>query len=148
MTRQTSLGSAIGALVDPAGKNTDAPLRPKRPRRGVWTTIRAGIGAALGLLPHIMHHVGLLAGAAVLTGVLGNTMLYVVGLILSVPLFNRLRTRFHSAWAPVIGIAIFTALFALSAFVVGPAISGVRDEGPARAPTPVMTSSDAHTDHH
>lgn len=113
----------------------------------MWATIRAGFGAALGVLPHVMHHVGLLAGAALLTGALGNGILYVVGLLLSIPLLRRLHARFGSRWAPAIGIAVFTTLFSLSAFVIGPAISGGGAQSPAKAPTPAVTT-DGHTGHH
>jgi hypothetical protein len=95
-----------------------------------------------------MHHVGLLAGAALLTGALGNGILYVVGLLMSIPLLRRLRARFRTAWAPAIGVAVFTVLFSLSAFVVGPAI-GTGDDGvPVKAPTPTVTTSDGHDVHH
>ncbi|WP_282007023.1 hypothetical protein [Propioniciclava sinopodophylli] len=95
-------------------------------RRGttVWASIRAGLGALLGLVPHVMHHIGLLAGAAILTGALGNSVLYVVGLLFSIPLLRRLRSRFNTWRAPALGVVAFTALFAVSAFVVGPALSG------------------------
>ena len=82
------------------------------------------LGAVLGLLPHVMHHIGLLAGAALLTGVAGNTVLYVVGLALTIPLLRRLRARFASWLAPALAAVIFTALFLVSALVIGPAISG------------------------
>lgn len=101
---------------------------------GVWAGVRAGLGAALGLVPHLLHHVGLVAGAAVLTGAVGNGVFYVVGLVFSIPLLRRLRARFGSRWAPAVGVAVFTALFALSAFVVGPAISGEADTPPPAEP--------------
>ncbi|RIK15805.1 MAG: hypothetical protein DCC50_06940 [Acidobacteria bacterium] len=65
-----------------------------------------------------------MAGAAVLTGAFGNWVLYLVGLVLSIPMLRRLRTRLRSWWAPAVGVTIFTGLFTLSAFIVGPAISG------------------------
>lgn len=119
--------------------------------KGVWATVRAGIGAALGVLPHLMHHIGFLAGAAVLTGALGNGVLYVVGLLMSIPMLRRLRARFRTRWAPAIGVAVFTALFSLSAFVIGPAIGGGAEEPPATTPTPapvVTTTPVDHEEHH
>lgn len=127
--------------------STSAPGSSHGPR-GVWATVRAGIGAALGILPHIMHHVGLLAGAALLTGALGNGILYVVGLLMSIPLLRRLRSRFRTRWAPTIGITVFTAMFSLSAFVVGPAISGAGGGAPATTPAPAVTTTDGHDGHH
>jgi hypothetical protein len=136
----TAIGSAAADLL---------AARPKQGPRGVWATIRAGVGAALGILPHVMHHVGLLAGAALLTGVLGNGILYVVGLLLSIPLLRRLRSRFRTSWAPAIGVAVFTVLFSLSAFVVGPALSGGAEQAPPTTPSsPAVTTTDGHDAHH
>jgi hypothetical protein len=36
----------------------------------------------------------------------------------------RLKRRFGSWWAPALGFAVFAAMFSLSAFVIGPGISG------------------------
>ena len=116
---------------------------------GIWAATRATFGALLGLAPHVLHHIGFLAGAAIPTGVLGNTVLYAVGILLSIPMLNRLRKRFGSWKAPVLGVAAFTAMFALSAFVIGPAISqglsgpvsGSSSEGPGQP-------ADEHTGHH
>jgi hypothetical protein len=134
-----AIGTAAADLLAP---------RPKRGGRSVWATIRAGIGAALGILPHVMHHVGLLAGAALLTGVLGNGILYIVGLFLSIPLLRRLRSRFQTRWAPAIGVALFTVLFSLSAFVVGPALSGGAEPATPSTPSPAVTTTDGHDAHH
>ncbi|AXG15457.1 hypothetical protein DN585_14230 [Intrasporangium calvum] len=123
-------------------------MRPKSLLRSAWATIRAGLGAALGILPHVMHHVGLLAGAALLTGALGNGILYGVGLLMSIPLLRRLRSRFRTVWAPVVGVAVFTGLFSLSAFVIGPAIGSGGADVPVEAPTPTVTTSDGHDVHH
>lgn len=116
-----------------------------------WSAIRAGLGAVLGLVPHVMHHIGLLAGAAILTGVLGNSVLYIVGLGLSVPLLRRLQRRFGSWKAPAIGVAVFSALFALSAFVIGPALNP-GSGAPASPSSPSAPSSpvsqDEHVGHH
>lgn len=107
----------------------------------------AAIGALLGLLPHLLHHAGVLAGAALVTGLGGNLLLGLVGLLFSVPLFRRLHRRFGTWKAPAMAAVIFAGLFALSAFVIGPAISSDAPGGaPQQVPSP---SSDAsHTEHH
>ena len=132
--------------MDPT--DLESTTRAKRSPRSLWATIRAGTGAALGVLPHVMHHVGLIAGAALLTGAIGNSILYVVGLLLSIPLLKRLRSKFQTSWAPAIGIGVFTALFSLSAFVIGPAISGSGEQAPATNPTPAVSTTDGHAAHH
>lgn len=58
------------------------------------------------------------------SGTIGNWILYLVGLMLSIPMLRRLGTRFRSRWALVMGAALFAGLFVLSAYVVGPSISG------------------------
>jgi hypothetical protein len=130
------------------GAKPVAPLPAQTVQRSVWATVRASIGAALGILPHVMHHVGLLAGAALLTGALGNGILYAVGLLMSIPLLRRLRSRFPTMWAPSIGVVVFTGLFSLSAFVVGPALNGGAEKVPAITPAPAVTTTDGHEGHH
>jgi hypothetical protein len=90
------------------------------------------IGAVTGLLPHVLHHVGLLAGTALVAGSGGTALFGVVGLLASVPMLLRLRRRFGSWRAPAIGLAVFALTFTLSAFVIGPAVSG--RGAPARTP--------------
>lgn len=120
-------------------------------RRGRFGAIRDAVvsflGAVLAIVPHVMHHVGLIAGAAFLTGASGNTLLYVVGLVLSVPMLGRLRRRFTSWWAPAIAIVVFTAVFSLSAFVIGPAISGGPTTSNPSTPTD-RSSQDSHPHDH
>ncbi|KYH45569.1 hypothetical protein AZH51_15880 [Branchiibius sp. NY16-3462-2] len=102
------------------------------------------MGVALGLLPHLVHHIGLLAGVALLTGTAGNLLLYVVGLVLSIPLLRRLHRRFHTRWAPTLGVLAFSVMFALSAFVVGPALTA----GDTPLPAPTVTIPPDHNSHH
>jgi hypothetical protein len=53
----------------------------------------------------------------------------ILGLIASIPLLLRLKRRFASWWAPMIGLAVFAVMFSVSAFVIGPAISGLSSGG-------------------
>lgn len=115
---------------------------------GVRDSIGAFIGAVLGLVPHVMHHIGLIAGAAFIAGAAGNALFYVVGLVFSIPLLRRLHTRFQTWRAPAIAVVVFTALFSLSAFVVGPAISGGLSDDEPTGPTPSQTPSQNHAGHH
>ena len=100
-----------------------------------WRTLSAVFGTLLGLLPHVLHHAGLIFGAALVTGTTGNLLFGALGLLFSVPLLRRLYTRFKTWKAPAIALVIFAALFSLSAFVVGPAISGdSSDKAPTQSP--------------
>ena len=132
-----------------ANTRADVPDDPATNRvKTVRDALGAAVGTVLGILPHVMHHIGLLAGAALITGASGNAILYGVGLLFSVPMLRRLYRRFRTPWAPAIAVAVFTALFSLSAFVIGPAISG--DDAASRAPKPSRTgpAPDVTDEHH
>jgi hypothetical protein len=127
-----------------------APRSPLTTARA-WLT--AALGAVLGLAPHVLHHVGLIAGTAFVTGAGGNALLYALGLLLSVPMLRRLHHRFGTWTAPAIAIAAFTGMFALSAFVIGPAVTGSSPESGRQSPavTPsakLPTTTPGHAGHH
>jgi len=107
----------------------------------------AGVGAGvLGAAPHVLHHVGPLAGAALLAGAAGTALFGVLGLLAAVPLLRRMHRRSGSWRLPGAAAALMAGAFALSSVVVGPAISGEDDgDGPQGAsPT---TPAD-HREHH
>jgi hypothetical protein len=61
----------------------------------------------------------------------------------------RLRRRFATWWAPAIALAIFVAMFTVSAVVLGPALRAGATDPPAHEPAPsgpVPTGS--HAEHH
>lgn len=62
-------------------------------------------------------------GTALVAGTGGTALFGALGLLASVPMLIRLRRRFSNWWAPAIALAVFTAMFLLSAFVLGPLIS-------------------------
>ena len=102
--------------------------------RALWDALVGAIGFALGLLPHVLHHVAILAGTALVAGSGGTALFGVLGFLASIPFLLRLRRRFGTWLAPAIGLLIFAAMFSLSAFVIGPAISGTNSAKPASAP--------------
>jgi hypothetical protein len=115
-----------------------------------WNAVTAVIATAMGLAPHVLHHVGLLAGTAFVVGVGGNLLFGAVGLLLSIPLLRRLYRRFGTWKAPAAALVVFTAMFSLSAFVIGPAISG-NDQPAAPNPEPSPgqgVTPEEHTQHH
>ena len=78
--------------------------------------------------------------------VLWCTGFAVLGLALSIPMLRRLHRRFGTWKAPTLALGVFTLMFSLSAFVIGPAISG--DE-PDPGPVPVQTPGPSdHGSHH
>jgi hypothetical protein len=122
---------------------------PRTRLRAMRDSLSAGVGVALGIAPHVLHHIGLIAGAALVTGAGGNLLFFALGLLFSIPLLRRLHRRFHTWRAPAIALVAFTALFAFSAFVIGPAISGTSapDRGPS-SPTQTQTPTVDHSQHH
>lgn len=98
-------------------------LRLRRAER-LRNAMSGVLGGVLGLAPHVLHHVGLLAGTALVAGSGGTALFGFLGLLASVPMLRRLHRRFGTWKAPAIGLAVFAGMFAVSAFVVGPQISG------------------------
>jgi hypothetical protein len=72
----------------------------------------------------------------------GTALFAVVGLAASVPLLLRLQRRFGTWKAPALGLLAFAVMFALSAFVIGPAING-----DFNASSPTQPGTD-HSSHH
>lgn len=140
--------SAEGNTDPEAAEELDAAAEPT-PGRGrlaaLWNAVTAAVGAVMGLLPHLLHHISFLAGAALVTGVGGNLLFGALGLLLSVPLLRRLYRRFQTWKAPAVAVAVFAVMFSLSAFVIGPAIS---DTEPEPAPGPTEPIDPDHGEHH
>lgn len=102
----------------------------------IGTILLAGWGAVTGVAPHVLHHVGPLAGAAFLAGAGGRALFALIATLISIPFLFRLRRRFHSWVAPLIALVLMSAAFALSTFVIGPAITGEDTRAPANNTTP------------
>ena len=85
----------------------------------------AGVGAAaLGAAPHLLHHAGPLAGAALLTGATGKLLFGAVGFVVAVPMLRRLRRRTGSWHVPGAALTLMAVIFIFSSFVIGPVIAG------------------------
>ena len=133
------------ATLADAAVETLAPTaqtaQPDKRRRTAGQVLSGVVGGAVGLAPHVLHHVGLLAGTALVAGSGGTAVFAAVGLAATIPLLVRLRRRFCTWAAPAVALGVFTVTFALSAFVLGPAVSG------QPAPTPTAPAVD-HGGHH
>lgn len=137
-TTEAGLDGTTGSSVPPS--------KGSGPLAAVWNAVTAVIATVMGLAPHVLHHIGLFAGAAFVVGVGGNVLFGAVGLLLSIPLLRRLHRRFGTWKAPALAVAIFAVTFSISAFVIGPAISS---PDPADAPQPADAPSPAeHSAHH
>jgi hypothetical protein len=120
--------------------------RPGKPDSLVSRLTAAGLaawGAFLGVAPHVLHHAGPLAGAAIVAGASGKLIFLGLGLVASIPFLRRLHRRFQTWIAPAIALALFVAAFAFSTLVVGPALTG--SDAPAK---PGIEQPAGHTSHH
>ena len=112
--------------------------------------ISSAVAGILGVLPHVLHHVGPLAGAALLAGTAGTLLFGAIGLVAAVPFLLRVRRRCGNWRVPAALLATFAVMFSISAFVIGPAISG--DSSSTPAPTeqtaPGAPAQGGHEAHH
>ncbi len=116
------------ATAGPTGAVAGWPARLLAALSGVF-------GAIAGITPHLLHHVGPILGAAMLTGTAGNILFGAVGFVFTLPLLIRLRRRFGSWLAPALALALFAAMFTVSTLWIGPAIreviTGASETAPA-----------------
>ena len=110
----------------------------------VWSGVLAAWGVLTGLAPHVLHHVGPLAGAALLAGAGGALLFGALGLVAAIPFLLRLHRRFATWKAPALALAVFVAMFSLSSFVIGPALRGGEGNG---GPT-IEQPGGGHASHH
>lgn len=118
-------------------------------RRGARAVelIRSGAAGLLGAAPHVLHHVGPLAGAALLAGAAGKLVFGLLGALLLAPMLVRMHRR-TGAWAvPALAFAAFMAIFALSTFLIGPALTGADGDGQNGEPAPRQAPA-GHEAHH
>jgi hypothetical protein len=113
--------------------------------RSVGSLANGLVAGVFGVAPHVLHHVGPLAGTALLAGTGGTILFGFAGFALSVPMLLRLQRRFGSWAAPAVASVIFAIIYLLSSLVVGPAITGSGTAGGEPADTPVPSG---HEDHH
>jgi hypothetical protein len=130
--------------ADPLG-NPSVQGSPRGRLGAVRDAAGAVVGTIMGVIPHVLHHIGLIAGTAMLAGVGGTMAFFALGLLFSVPILRRIYRRFGTWIAPAVAIGVFTAMFALSSFVIGPALTGA-GQSVGDVPTPAPTSQ--HTQHH
>ena len=97
-------------------------------RRGwlarIGAAFTAAVGVVAGAAPHVLHHVGPIAGAALLAGTGGTLLFGVIGFVLTIPMLLRLRRRFGTWAAPAVALALFAVAFTVSTLWIGPAIRG------------------------
>ena len=102
-------------------------------------------GAVTGVAPHVLHHVGPLAGAALLAGAAGRILFFLLGLLAATPMLVRLYRRFRSWAAPVVAISLFALTYTVSSLYIGPLFTeSGSTPGP---PAPSVTTTTHPHDH-
>ena len=109
-----------------------------------WGIVLAAWGVVTGVAPHVLHHVGPLAGAALLAGAGGRALFAAIALVVSVPFLLRIYRRFQSWLAPAIALVVMAATFTLSTFVIAPLITG----GDSGGSQPGVQQPGGHETHH
>lgn len=116
-----------------------------RDERGLLARIgaafSAGVGTVAGIAPHVLHHIGPIAGTALFTGAGGTALFGAIGFALTIPMLLRLHRRFGTWLAPGVALAIFFVMFTVSTLWIGPAIRGDGGSNSANQPTD-------HSSHH
>lgn len=117
----------MGNVLAQTGSATggDAPAGRRRgwlARAGAAVSV--AVGVVTGAAPHVLHHVGPLAGAALLAGGGGTALFAAIGFVLTIPMLLRLRRRFGTWTAPGVALALFAVMFTVSTLWIGPAIRG------------------------
>ena len=108
----------------------------------LWSTVLAAWAVIAGVTPHVLHHVGPLAGVALVSGVGGTVLFGGIGFVATIPLLLRLRRRFGSWTVPGLALALFVTVFTVSTVVVGPQLTSAEDSGSRPA------SEIEHEEHH
>lgn len=137
----------LSADVSQGPPGRDDPAGEARPSLRIRTAaiISSTIAVVLGAAPHVLHHAGPIAGAALIAGTGGTLLFGAIGLLLSMPLLLRVRRRTGGWRVPIGLLALFAAGYALSALLIGPAIAG--DES-SRGAGPSETIPREHSEHH
>ena len=110
----------------------------------VWGGIVAVWAVLTGIAPHVLHHAGPLAGAALLAGVGGKAIFFLIGLALSIPMLRRLQRRFGTLAAPAVAVALFAALFTFSSLVIAPRLTGAENSPSPSIEQPTPSDHESH----
>ncbi len=128
------------------GGSVDDAVTPRSVLARTRVALSAAVAVVLGLLPHVLHHAGPVAGAALFAGAAGSLLFAALGFVAAIPMLLRLYRRFGTWRAPAIALIAFGAVFAFSTFVIGPAITG-RDSGSSSG-RQLIPSDGGHQSHH
>jgi hypothetical protein len=123
----------------------------RRTRLGRLRVLLSGaVAALLGAAPHVLHHAGPLAGAALLGGVMGSLLFGALGLVAAIPFLLRIRRRTGGWRIPVALLVAFAVVFAVSTAITRSAVGGGEESNRPAAPStlPPGVSPSEHEAHH
>ena len=139
------------AVRTPTQIGTSEKSTPTTLRERLAALVSSAAAAVLGVAPHVLHHVGPLAGAALLAGTGGTLLFGAIGLVAAIPFLLRVYRRCGNWRVPAALLATFAAMFSISAFVIGPAMSGSDDDAkatPTQQTAPGAPEKGNHDAHH
>ncbi len=123
------------------------PTAAEKPGRRVrvGAALSGTFGTVAGITPHVLHHVGPIAGAAILTGAGGTLLFGALGFVFMVPMLLRFKRRSGTWLAPAMALTAFGLMFTASTLWIGPA---VRDAMGGSDSTSQTMDPATHESHH
>jgi hypothetical protein len=85
----------------------------------VTAWLSGAIGWTAAMAPHILHHAGLLFGAALVAGATGTLLFGTIAVILMVPMLLRLHRRTNSWIAPAGMVTLMVVMFSVARLMMG-----------------------------
>lgn len=147
----TGAPNATGPLSAAPGRASGERARRRALGERLAAILSSAVAAVLGLTPHVLHHTGPLAGAALLAGTGGALLFGAIGFLAAIPFLLRVHRRCGNWRVPVALLALFTVVFSISTFVIGPAISSESSGGGKATPATRTAPNPAggeHDEHH
>lgn len=147
-----SANTTARPLREPSTPIAPEPGAPRTLRARAAALVSSAVAAILGIAPHVLHHAGPLAGAALLAGTGGALLFGAIGLVAAIPFLLRVHRRCGNWRVPGALLALFAIVFAISTFLVGPAISGGDSNATSKPATnqgaPRTPADEGHDAHH
>ncbi len=98
-------------LTAPIRRVAGEQATPRAFRERAVAIVSAAVAVVLGLAPHVLHHAGPLAGAALLAGTGGALLFGAIGFVAAIPLLLRVHRRCSNWLVPGALLALFAVVF-------------------------------------
>lgn len=100
-------------VIGAARRGPTEPLEALSVLKRAQVLASAALAVVMGLAPHVLHHAGPLAGAALFAGAIGSILFGAIGFVAAVPFLLRVHRRSGNWRLPAILLAAFIAMFSL-----------------------------------